>query len=227
MTIGESCVLDVFVTISSTTTTKMTTLLRLQLFGFICPCHESDAENAARVGASWLRKVQIEWLRTAQKPGTKETFVVSLDATLALIDRPLGPALQVCCVDTDRKNYAFASLGVPEIETGERLLMEIPLHKINCAQLHETEYHAEIRVFGGSGEEEGKGSILLQFQNHSHRGYCCTFGAATEELSEHLNAVVAWNRFRMELSQEDHQHMESMRRLKEEKERLMNEADLS
>lgn len=195
-------------------------LLRLKLFGFLCPCYESDEEHAARVAAWRLNNIDIEWFRTAIKPGSKESSAeVSLEAFIRLVDRPLGPALEVLSCDPVRKTYSLVSLPEPEMESQGRLSMDVPLSRMERVCLGDDDeycYDGEIQIRGS------KPSMLLRFAP-SNTDKTCLFAVASEEVATNLGAVVAWDRTRRQVQEEETNRKEAMERLREEKERLMME----
>jgi hypothetical protein len=117
-------------------------LSRLRLFGFLCPCHESDDEYNARMGAAALEFLRIQWYRTV------EGRVISLDATLRIYEtKTEGPCLKITCEE----------YHVSDFTTN---ILTIPFKDIDKVELVDTEYRCEIQVYG-------KNELLLQFHVHS------------------------------------------------------------
>ena len=115
-------------------------LSRLRLFGFLCPCHESDDEYNARMGAAALESLRIQWYRSSLEGTT--TRVV--DATLHLSETKMeGPFLNVHSQEYNVDDFTNQDLRIPLLE-------------IDRIELVETEYRCEIQVLT-------KDYVLLQF----------------------------------------------------------------
>lgn len=114
-------------------------LSRLRLFGFVCPCHESDDEYNARVGAAALESLPIQWYRS-------DSRTVSLDATLHLMETKSGLFLNIQCAE-----YTTVS------DFTNVVLRVIPLSEIDRIDLVETEYRCEIQIVARDHD------LLLQF----------------------------------------------------------------
>mmetsp|Transcript_20094 Transcript_20094/g.31036 ORF Transcript_20094/g.31036 Transcript_20094/m.31036 type:complete len:296 (+) Transcript_20094:282-1169(+) len=105
----------------------------LKVWGFLCPCHESEDEFEARLALKELKDLQIKWRRTILEEqleddederspqyedkiyGTDddraETLIrknISLDALLNIVDYPEeGPVLELVCFDTKRMDRTY------------------------------------------------------------------------------------------------------------------------
>jgi len=106
------------------------TVSSLKLWGFLCPCHESEDEYEARFALKELKDLQIQWRRTilekhfedgneeqvssqiknnhnvADDEDDSENIIrknISLDAHMNVVDYPEeGPVLELVCCDPKR-----------------------------------------------------------------------------------------------------------------------------
>lgn len=178
---------------------------RLKLFGFFCPCHESDEEHLARVGADNLRSIKVDW---------RQTDELSVTATISVLDRPLGPTFQLLCSDPARE--AVKEKSKFHTEYGNQLYVEIALYELCRVELVEDDSEINIYVRAEDEEKEAieKPTPILRF---------VPTVADPIEVEEDLTSVQHWDRERRADIEAMYELGEAGQRLREEKQRLLDE----
>lgn len=169
----------------------MGALSRLKLIGFICPCHESDDEYNARVGANALQHVKISWYRASTVGSWENSSIILLDAVLSVVDtkQKQGPSLQVYSTDPSRLVNSFVDDHYIVEQTKKRTLLRIPLSEISHVELVDTEYHSEIQVY----DAHLNSKLLLQFTIRPEYSYCCIPPPSPHDVANNLQAVLHWD----------------------------------
>ena len=194
-------------------------LSRLRLFGFICPCHESDVEYNARVGVNALQGIPIQWYRTSSHGSWEQTSMIVLDAVMSIVDtKHDGPCLQVVCRDASRLVNTFPNHEFIQMETPKETLLRIPLAEIATIDLVETEYHSEIHVHSAQHK------LLLQFCIRPKYACCwCVPPPRADIVVTYLQAVLDWDVERRRDVYERNEQRQAAQRLRDERRRLVHD----
>ena len=213
---------------------------RLRWFGFVCPCHESDVEYNARMGAKALQSLPIQWLRTGDR-----CQVISVEAVLSLVDddddtahSQHGPSLQVR--SQDAKRFVSSTPDAAPIDgetdkyirkhTARETVLVIPLKDMHVS-LVDTEYQSIIQVYVASNHQ-----VVLQFSTimtqepswwycYSSSRCCQPLPPSPQHVVDDLQAVLDWDSERRADIQDRLERLDAAQRLRDEQQRLVNDAD--
>jgi hypothetical protein len=205
---------------------------RLTLFGWLCPCHESDDEFLARRAIGSLQATKVQWLRVTSQSMSLQK------ATIKILDRPLGPALQLISTCSNNNNITSSDVTMftnhgsepDDVEVwsqfqtvvGNKRYIEIPLSRIDRMELHRNENTERIHIYAyydndnnkhhdNNNNSKAKSKLLLQL-------------TTTDPMTlQDLTTVLHWDRVRRADLESTYEHWEAMQRLREEQKRLKDE----
>jgi len=177
-------------------------LFRLWLFGFLCPCHESDDEHVARMAISVIHKMPIQWIACDGS---------TLHATLTVVDtETLGPCLQLSC--TDEKRHAVDTTvgnGMNSQEINGAFSALISLDHLEHISLKDDDTNNRIQLHGTSNSP----GLLLEFQTDDD----------PVDLVELLTGIWHWDCMRRDDVEDARLRDEAAMRWREEQQRLVND----
>ncbi len=173
-------------------------LTRLRLFGFLCPCHESDDEYSARVACILLESTRVEWFRPIV--ATNNNSSVELEScpwkrlfiSSMMIMWIHSHHNRVCKfiarirIDWYTRLKIALQLLTTTIHKKKTTILQIPLYDIHNIVLHDTPYHSEVHVVYGDA----------QYNNNNHLQKFRVRGMPAQDVVEHLQALVHWDQER-------------------------------
>lgn len=204
---------------------------RLTLFGWLCPCHESDDEFLARRAIGSLHAAKVQWLQVTSQSISLQNAIINL------LDRPLGPSLQLISTSSNNNNANSGDVKMctdhvsepdQQIElwsqfqtvVGNKRYIEIPLSRIDRVELHRNEHTERIHIYAYDNKNEqhdntnnrkAKSKLLLQLTTKDPMTL------------QDLTTVLHWDRVRRADLESSFEHWEAMQRLREEHKRLKDE----
>jgi hypothetical protein len=197
---------------------------RLKLFGCLCPCHESDDEFLARRAIGSLQSAKVQWLRVTSQSMSLQ------NAILYLLDRPLGPTLQLSSscsnIDSNNSNVTTGTNQGSEPDeswshfqtvVGNKRYIEIPLSCIDRVELHQNEHTERIHIYAYDS------NIANNNTNHKTSKLLLQLTTTEPTTLRDLTTVLHWDRVRRADLESMYEHWESMQRLREEQKRLQDE----